>query len=99
LSNPHDDLPSDTKLSIQIVIDGHIFLQTMPVETELSANWKVRVDCKLWVSAFSILRVISLIILAAPARIVRSCNFWLYGMGNSKISGSSVGYKSGKTTL
>ncbi|KAF8129645.1 CHAT domain-containing protein [Mycena galopus ATCC 62051] len=48
LSNSHDDLPPDTKMSVQIVIDGYIFLQTMPVETEPSANsWKVKVDCKL----------------------------------------------------
>ncbi|KAJ7455501.1 CHAT domain-containing protein [Mycena latifolia] len=47
-SNPHDDLPPKTRISVQIVTDGHIFLQTMPAETEPCANsWKVKVDCKL----------------------------------------------------
>ncbi|KAJ7796292.1 TPR-like protein [Mycena leptocephala] len=36
------------RISVQIVVDGHIFLQTMPAETEPCANsWKVKVDCKL----------------------------------------------------
>ncbi|KAJ7657080.1 TPR-like protein [Mycena rosella] len=47
-SNPHDDLPPETRISVQIVIDGHIFIQTMPAETEPCSNsWKVKVDCKL----------------------------------------------------
>ncbi|KAJ7114341.1 CHAT domain-containing protein [Mycena epipterygia] len=48
LSNPHDDLPPDMRMSVQIVLDGHIFLQTVPVESEPSVNcWKVRIDCKI----------------------------------------------------
>ncbi|KAJ7131343.1 hypothetical protein C8R44DRAFT_839148, partial [Mycena epipterygia] len=47
LSKPHDDIPSDMQMSAQLIVDGHIFLQTVPVNSESSQNsWKLGVDCK-----------------------------------------------------
>ncbi|KAJ7458209.1 TPR-like protein [Mycena latifolia] len=46
LSNPHDDLPRDMQLSAQLIVDGHIFLQMMPVVSEPSDCWKLVVNCR-----------------------------------------------------
>ncbi|KAJ7495367.1 hypothetical protein FB451DRAFT_1213937 [Mycena latifolia] len=46
LSNPHDDPPQDMQLSAQLIVDGHIFLQMMPVVTEPSDCWKLVVNCR-----------------------------------------------------
>jgi hypothetical protein len=51
LSNPHDDLPPDMRMSAQIIVDGEIFLQMTPVKSETSQDsWRLSVDCQMWVS-------------------------------------------------
>ncbi|KAJ7231539.1 TPR-like protein [Mycena rebaudengoi] len=46
LTNPHDDLPGDMKMSAQIIVDENIFLQTMPVASEHDEmNWKLGLGC------------------------------------------------------
>ncbi|KAF8200471.1 hypothetical protein K438DRAFT_1671621 [Mycena galopus ATCC 62051] len=48
LSNPHDDLPPDMRMSAQLIVDGEIFLQMMPVKSEISQNpWRLSVDCQI----------------------------------------------------
>lgn len=52
LSNPHHDLPNDTEIVAQLVIDHCIFLQTVPVKKNTSQqSWKLKVGCKMWVAA------------------------------------------------
>ncbi|KAJ7121060.1 hypothetical protein C8R44DRAFT_853366 [Mycena epipterygia] len=42
----HKDLPLDMQMSAQLIIDGNIFLQTIPVGSEQFQNsWKLRLDC------------------------------------------------------
>ncbi|KAJ7280556.1 hypothetical protein C8J57DRAFT_1563358 [Mycena rebaudengoi] len=42
LTNPHDDLPGDMKMSAQLIIDENIFLQTLPVASEHNEmSWKL----------------------------------------------------------
>ncbi|KAJ7434939.1 hypothetical protein FB451DRAFT_1310467 [Mycena latifolia] len=46
LSNPHDDLPLDTQMSAQLIVDRHIFLQTLQVESPpFQHYWDLRTDC------------------------------------------------------
>ncbi|KAJ7244677.1 CHAT domain-containing protein [Mycena rebaudengoi] len=46
LTNPHDDLPSDMKMSAQLIVDENIFLQTMPVASEHDEmSWKFSLGC------------------------------------------------------
>ncbi|KAF7345663.1 hypothetical protein MVEN_01585900 [Mycena venus] len=44
----HEDLPPNMQLSAQLIADGKIFLQTIPVESRGSQNsWELRFDCKI----------------------------------------------------
>ncbi|KAJ7193612.1 hypothetical protein GGX14DRAFT_546228 [Mycena pura] len=44
----HDDLPPDMQMSAQLIVDGKIFLQTIPVKSKESQNsWDLRFDCKI----------------------------------------------------
>ncbi|KAF8135903.1 hypothetical protein K438DRAFT_1947290, partial [Mycena galopus ATCC 62051] len=44
LTNPHDDLPGDTKMAAQLIIEENIFLQTLPVPSEQDQkSWKLGV--------------------------------------------------------
>ncbi|KAJ7434956.1 CHAT domain-containing protein [Mycena latifolia] len=46
LSNPHDDLPLDTQMSAQLIVDRHIFMQTLQVESPpFQLCWDLRTDC------------------------------------------------------
>ncbi|KAJ7464032.1 CHAT domain-containing protein [Mycena latifolia] len=46
LSNPHDDLPLDTQMSAQLIVDRHIFMQTLQVESPPFQHcWDLRTDC------------------------------------------------------
>ncbi|KAJ7475011.1 CHAT domain-containing protein [Mycena latifolia] len=48
LTDPHDDLPVDMEMFAQLVIDGNIFLQTIPVESEASqSSWKLHFGCNI----------------------------------------------------
>jgi len=48
LSNPHHDLPDDTEIVAQLIIDDNIFLQTVPVKKITSRpSWKLKVGCKI----------------------------------------------------
>jgi hypothetical protein len=48
LSNPHPDLPHDTEILAQLIIDETIFLQTVPVEKDAGRQlWTLEVDCKM----------------------------------------------------
>ncbi|KAJ7737238.1 CHAT domain-containing protein [Mycena maculata] len=49
LSGPHDDLPGDMQISAQLIVDNHLFLQTVPQD-----SWKFKIDCKIpeWALSF-----------------------------------------------
>ncbi|KAJ7500145.1 TPR-like protein [Mycena galericulata] len=48
LTNPHDDLPSDMKMSTQVIIEDFIFLQTLPVGSEHDhTSWKLVLGCNI----------------------------------------------------
>ncbi|KAJ6582645.1 CHAT domain-containing protein [Mycena vulgaris] len=50
-SNPHDDLPADMKIFAQLLIDGTIVHQTVPVDMEGPQgllSWKLRFDCPVY---------------------------------------------------
>ncbi|KAJ7475034.1 CHAT domain-containing protein [Mycena latifolia] len=48
LTDPHDDLPADMQMFAQLVINGNIFLQTVPVESEASqSSWKLHFGCNI----------------------------------------------------
>ncbi|KAJ7469111.1 TPR-like protein [Mycena latifolia] len=48
LNNPHDDLPADMQMFAQLIINENIFLQTVPVDSEVSQNsWKLDFGCNL----------------------------------------------------
>ncbi|KAJ7767931.1 CHAT domain-containing protein [Mycena maculata] len=56
LSGRHKDLPADMKMSVQLIVNGHIFLEAVPVDTEPSRNhWKLKIDCKIPQHALSVL--------------------------------------------
>ncbi|KAJ7474997.1 CHAT domain-containing protein [Mycena latifolia] len=46
LTNPHSDLAADMQMSSQLIINGNIFLQTVPVDSEASkSSWKLDFGC------------------------------------------------------
>ncbi|KAJ7486461.1 TPR-like protein [Mycena latifolia] len=46
LTNPHNDLVADMQMSGQLIINGNIFLQTVPVHSEASkSSWKPDFGC------------------------------------------------------
>jgi hypothetical protein len=48
LSNPHRDLPNDTELVAQLIIDECIVLQTLPVKKDtVRQSWELKVNCKM----------------------------------------------------
>ncbi|KAF8143024.1 hypothetical protein K438DRAFT_657633 [Mycena galopus ATCC 62051] len=48
LTNPHDDLPGDMKMFAQLIIEGNIFLQTLPVALEDDQmSWKLGFGCNI----------------------------------------------------
>ncbi|KAF7349990.1 hypothetical protein MVEN_01300300 [Mycena venus] len=48
LTNPHDDLPGNTKMFAQLIIEGNIFLQTLPVASEDDqTSWKLDFRCNI----------------------------------------------------
>ncbi|KAJ7463982.1 TPR-like protein [Mycena latifolia] len=48
LMNPHDDLPADMQMFAQVIINGNIFGQTTPVESEASeSSWQLHVICNI----------------------------------------------------
>jgi hypothetical protein len=48
LTNPHDDLPGDMKMFAQLIIEGNIFLQTLPVASEQDQkSWKLGFGCNM----------------------------------------------------
>ncbi|KAF7336913.1 hypothetical protein MVEN_02127600 [Mycena venus] len=48
LSHPHNDLPLDTQMFAQVIVNKYIFLQTMLANTEPSRDsWKLKPDCKI----------------------------------------------------
>ncbi|KAK6984236.1 CHAT domain-containing protein [Favolaschia claudopus] len=52
LVHPHKDLPDGTKMFAQLIIEEHIWLQTLAVEPEPNGKtWKLRVECKIPVQA------------------------------------------------
>ncbi|KAJ6553744.1 CHAT domain-containing protein [Mycena vulgaris] len=45
---PHDDLPGDMKMFAQLIIEGNIFLQTLPVASEQDKmSWKLGFGCNI----------------------------------------------------
>ncbi|KAJ7466022.1 TPR-like protein [Mycena latifolia] len=47
-TNPHDDLPVDMQMFAQLILEGNIFLQTVPMDSEESRNsWKLDVECNI----------------------------------------------------
>lgn len=45
---PHEDLPGDIKMFAQLIIEGNIFLQTLPVAPEQDKmSWKVGFGCNM----------------------------------------------------
>ncbi|KAF8160524.1 hypothetical protein K438DRAFT_1776360 [Mycena galopus ATCC 62051] len=48
LTNPHDDLPGDMEMFAQLIIEGNIFLQTLPVAQEDDQmSWKLGFGCNM----------------------------------------------------
>ncbi|KAJ7474972.1 CHAT domain-containing protein [Mycena latifolia] len=48
LANPHNDLPADMQMFAQLIINGEIFLQTIPVESEApQSSWKLYFGCSI----------------------------------------------------
>ncbi|KAJ7115240.1 CHAT domain-containing protein [Mycena epipterygia] len=50
LSTPHDDLPPGMQMFAQLIVDGVIVQQTMPVDSEDnqdSLSWKLQFDCEI----------------------------------------------------
>ncbi|KAJ7245568.1 CHAT domain-containing protein [Mycena rebaudengoi] len=48
LTNPHSDLPGEMKMFAQLIIDGNIFLQTLPVPSEHDqTGWKLGFECNI----------------------------------------------------
>ncbi|KAF7363171.1 hypothetical protein MVEN_00669600 [Mycena venus] len=48
LTNPHDDLPGDMEMFAQLLIEGEIFLQTLPVVSEHDhMSWEIRSGCNI----------------------------------------------------
>ncbi|KAJ7240985.1 hypothetical protein C8J57DRAFT_1562049, partial [Mycena rebaudengoi] len=48
LTSPHDDLPGDMKMFAQLIVEDHIFLQTLPVASEDNQmSWKLGFGCKI----------------------------------------------------
>ncbi|KAJ7214117.1 CHAT domain-containing protein [Mycena rebaudengoi] len=46
LTNPHNDLAGDMKMSAQLIVDENIFLQTMPVASDHDEmSWKLGLGC------------------------------------------------------
>ncbi|KAF7358269.1 hypothetical protein MVEN_00876000 [Mycena venus] len=49
LTNPHDDLPGDTKMFAQLIIEENISLQTLPVASEQGQrSWKLGFGCNMF---------------------------------------------------
>ncbi|KAJ7493910.1 CHAT domain-containing protein [Mycena latifolia] len=73
LGTPHDDLPADVQLFAQLVIDGNIFLQTLPVGSEDSRqSWTLNFYCRVspHASTFSVM-----IIRKCPTQGIRLIGF------------------------
>ncbi|KAJ7193609.1 hypothetical protein GGX14DRAFT_577064 [Mycena pura] len=48
LLNPHDDLPGDMKMFAQLIIEGKIFVQSLPMASEPDQkSWKLRFGCNI----------------------------------------------------
>jgi hypothetical protein len=48
LTNSHDDLPGDMKMFAQLIIEGNIFMQTLPVASEHDQmSWKLGFGCNM----------------------------------------------------
>ena len=49
LSNPHGDIPDDSKILVQLIVDESILWETLPVGKEGAHRplWKLEVDCKM----------------------------------------------------
>ncbi|KAJ7440889.1 TPR-like protein [Mycena latifolia] len=48
LTNPHDDLPADMQMFAQLIINGNIIQQTIPVESEAShSSWSLDFGCNI----------------------------------------------------
>ena len=41
----HRDLPDDTEMVAQLIIDDSIFLQTVPVKSTGQESWKSKIGC------------------------------------------------------
>ncbi|KAJ7482697.1 CHAT domain-containing protein [Mycena latifolia] len=47
-TNPHNDLPADMQVFAQLIIDGHIFCQTVPMASEESkTSWEMMFECRI----------------------------------------------------
>jgi hypothetical protein len=45
-SNPHDDLPDDTEMLAQLIVDESIIQQTLPVKRDNARqSWELKFDC------------------------------------------------------
>lgn len=51
LTAPHQDIPINSKLLAQIIVDNRIFAQTLPVESDAGKkdSWKFDVECKMYI--------------------------------------------------
>jgi hypothetical protein len=50
-SNPHADLPSDMKMFGQLLVNGYILKQTVPIESAIDQNsWTLTFGCEVWVA-------------------------------------------------
>jgi hypothetical protein len=48
LSNPHRDLPDDTDILAQLIIDEIIIVETIHMKKDTGQwSWKLKVDCKM----------------------------------------------------
>jgi hypothetical protein len=47
-SNPHRDLPDDTEIFAQLIIDERIVFQTLPMKKNTGhQSWNLGVDCQM----------------------------------------------------
>jgi hypothetical protein len=47
LSNPHEDLPEDSKLLAQVIVNNIILVQSVPVENDAHHSWEMKLDYKM----------------------------------------------------
>lgn len=64
-SAPHQDVPDNSKLVAQIIVDQIVLVQTIPVSSvdDNGDCWELAVDCKMCVSIYEISSIKPLVVL------------------------------------